>query len=116
MRTSRRPPSQVADLEPFGRALRTLREARKLTQAELARQAGVSAAMISNYENGKETPSLRSLCRILAALACDFSDLDRALTLIREPIDPASAAALRQVAAGILDWLQDLRSQALSQA
>ena len=39
-----------------------------------------------------------------------------ALTLIREPIDPANAAALRQLAASVLDWLQDLRSQALSQA
>ena len=37
----------------FGQRLKTLREARDLTQEELSARAGISAAMISHFETGR---------------------------------------------------------------
>lgn len=43
------------------------REAAGLSQAELARRAGVSRSVLSVYESGKREPSSEALARILAA-------------------------------------------------
>lgn len=40
-------------LTPFGKKLRELRDARAMTQKEMARKLGVSAAYLSALENGK---------------------------------------------------------------
>ena len=39
----------------------------KLTQADLAALAGTSQAAVSAYESGKRSPSVDTLCRLLAA-------------------------------------------------
>ena len=43
--------------------LRTLREARRLTQLQVANRIGVSKAMISAYETASKAPSIEVLIR-----------------------------------------------------
>jgi len=52
-----------------GLALRILRELAGLSQADLARKAGIGKSQLSKYENGKEHPKFESLGRILSVLA-----------------------------------------------
>jgi transcriptional regulator with XRE-family HTH domain len=43
-----------------------------LTQANLAQRAGTSQAAISAYESGRRSPSVDTLCRILAAAGVEL--------------------------------------------
>lgn len=56
----------------FGEKLRVLRKEKGLTQAELAKQAGVGLKTITNYEKGATYPQNREVYSILAnILGCD---------------------------------------------
>lgn len=57
----------TAVLAGVGERLRRLRESRRLTQAELARRAGVSTPTVSNLERGHNA-SLRVVFQLLEAL------------------------------------------------
>jgi transcriptional regulator with XRE-family HTH domain len=59
----------------FGDRLRKLRAAAELTQRELARLTGTSAAAISNFEAGNNSPTLGTLLRLADALRCNVTDL-----------------------------------------
>jgi transcriptional regulator with XRE-family HTH domain len=50
-----------------GALLREARARAGLTQAELARRAGVSRSVLSVYESGRREPGSEALARILAA-------------------------------------------------
>src|SRR4051812_40861170 len=52
----------------LGPALRLLRELRHLSQAEVARRAGIGKSQISKYEGGRELPKLDSVERVLEVL------------------------------------------------
>lgn len=67
--------------ESLGSALRWLRWRRNRTQHEVARSAGITRAMLSAYETGKQRPSLDSLGRLLVALGIDLLHLHEALAL-----------------------------------
>jgi len=43
-----------------------------LTQTELAQRAGTSQAAVSAYESGRRSPSVDTLCRILAATGLEL--------------------------------------------
>lgn len=73
----------MVPVEHLGRALAVLREKRHDTQEDVARNAGVTPSMISNYERGKEKPSIDSLWKILSAMNCTFVDLEAALRFVR---------------------------------
>ncbi len=47
--------------------IRMARRRAGLTQAELARRAGTSQSAVSSYESGRRSPSVATLCRIVAA-------------------------------------------------
>ncbi|MCB1034606.1 MAG: helix-turn-helix transcriptional regulator [Acidobacteria bacterium] len=66
----------------LGRALRWLRERHGIRQYELARQAGVTKAMLSAYETGRQRPTLDSLEKLMAALGVDLAALAGALEII----------------------------------
>jgi uncharacterized protein len=73
-----------------------LREARRsagLTQAELARRARTSQAMVARYETGVASPTVRTLQRLLRAVGRELE-----LSSLRVPtgIPPSSLAALRE--------------------
>jgi DNA-binding Xre family transcriptional regulator len=55
--------------------LRVWREHRGLTLREVARRAGISAAMLSEMEAGKKEGSIRTLAALARALAVDIDDL-----------------------------------------
>jgi Zn-dependent peptidase ImmA (M78 family)/transcriptional regulator with XRE-family HTH domain len=52
---------EAFDLEGLGQRLRGLREQLGLTQEEVARQLGVSRAVVSYYESGQRRPALSTL-------------------------------------------------------
>ena len=59
----------------LGRALRWLRDRQGKRQYQVADAAGITKAMLSAYETGKQKPSLDTLEKILVALECDLNDL-----------------------------------------
>jgi transcriptional regulator with XRE-family HTH domain len=67
--------------ENLGQALRWLRSRQQRKQYEIADAAGITKAMLSAYETGKQNPSIETLEKILDALGNDLSDLHRALVL-----------------------------------
>lgn len=55
--------------------IKEVRQSKGLTQVELATKAGLSAATITNYENGKRSPKLKDLEKIAKALGLDICEL-----------------------------------------
>lgn len=77
-------------------SLRVLREARSLTQKELALACGIERNTISKYENGWIQPSREKLRRMLTALGVDYAGLEEAERFITRlggeaAAEPASA-------------------------
>lgn len=68
----------------LGRSLRWLRERQTKRQYQVAEAAGITKAMLSAYETGKQKPSLETLEKILAALGCDLNDLHNAVQIVNE--------------------------------
>ncbi len=52
----------------FADKLRKLRDAAQLTQAELARRAGLHPMQISKYERGIDVPKFTTVCALANAL------------------------------------------------
>jgi len=68
----------------LGRALRWLRDRQNKRQYQVADAAGITKAMLSAYETGKQKPSLDTLEKILTALECDLNDLHKALRIVND--------------------------------
>jgi transcriptional regulator with XRE-family HTH domain len=60
-----------AAAQEFGQRLRQQRQAKKLTQLDLAYRSGATVAAISNYENGQVLPSLGTLLDVAYVLEID---------------------------------------------
>jgi len=67
------------------------RDKARLTQAELARRAGVPASMVSAYEHGRRQPTMPTLLRLLKAAGFElrmhlepYDDHDQVLAAERE--------------------------------
>ncbi|MBY4592588.1 MULTISPECIES: helix-turn-helix domain-containing protein [Rhizobium] len=63
--------------ETFARNLRTLRQARKMSQEELAHRASVDRTYISSLERRVYSPSIEVLDRLAAVLGVEPADLLR---------------------------------------
>jgi transcriptional regulator with XRE-family HTH domain len=50
----------------------------------VAEAAGITKAMLSAYETGKQKPSLDTLEKILGSLDCDLNDLHNSLQIVNE--------------------------------
>lgn len=127
------------------KALRWLRLQANRKQREVAEAAGITQAMLCSYEQGKRTPSLQSLEKILDSLGADLAQLSDALALVnnrsprslappRPEVEPPSAIdlqqllgadeplsaneeeALREVVGSFTRWLRILRSSTLRSA
>jgi transcriptional regulator with XRE-family HTH domain len=59
----------------FGKRMRELREAKTMTQAEIASLILKSVETVSNFERGKTLPGLRTLARISEVLGVEPSEL-----------------------------------------
>ena len=51
------------------------RKAMKLSQAQLAKETGISRSILSNLENGAYTPSIAQLEAVAAALNFDLTEM-----------------------------------------
>lgn len=67
----------------LGKALRWVRTRQDRKQYEIAEAAGITKAMLSAYETGKQNPSIETLEKILDALGADLHDLAEALRVNR---------------------------------
>ena len=56
--------------------LKTLREDRFLSQAELAEMVGVGVVSVSRWENGKQRPQLRTIRKLAKVLKVDPKEID----------------------------------------
>jgi len=54
----------------LGERIKEQRELKGLSQKGLADKIGVSASIVSNYENGERTPSLESLIALARTFQC----------------------------------------------
>lgn len=59
----------------FARNLRRELDRAGMTQADLARAAGMHRAQVNHYATGSARPSLPTLLRLLEALGCTVGDL-----------------------------------------
>ena len=73
--------------EGLGKALRWLREKQHKKQYQIAEDAGITKAMLSAYETGKQRPTLDTLEKILGALEVDLGDLFDTLQVVNERPD-----------------------------
>ena len=75
----------------FGRILRDLRNARNLTQEELAYRAGMDVTYLSDLERGRWNPSLAMLVDLARGLGVHPSEMLKGLK-----VDPKGAAPKRK--------------------
>lgn len=80
-------PNKLGNLEreeQMNMALRAAREACGKTQAQVAKQVGISEASYQNYEYDKREPGVRTAIRIARALDSTVEELFGAATPIEE--------------------------------
>ena len=76
-----------------GPALRLLREALGLKQAQVAERTGIAQSRISRNESEKKLPDLRTLDRLLVCYGVEAEGFVRALKEVRgEPVAKASGS------------------------
>ncbi len=61
----------------FKENLRAYRQARLMTQKELAKKTGLTDVWISHYENGRRLPSVPNLIKLADALSITLDELVR---------------------------------------
>ena len=73
------PPRKIGKPVPeaiaFGKRIRELREAKDLSQEELAEAADLHAVQISHIEGGRNEPKLTTILRLAKALGMTASEL-----------------------------------------
>lgn len=74
----------MARFDKVGKAILLLREKQNKSQKQLAAEAGITGAMLSNYETGVKKPSLDSMGKILDALGLHLGKLDDALDVVND--------------------------------
>jgi len=78
----------------FGERLRALRAEKQLSQAELARQLGLTKSSLNMYERGEREPRFETLAAIAAYFGTDLNDLlGIPRTAHRDRIAPRAEAA-----------------------
>lgn len=68
---------QVAKRKSVARNIKKRRKARKLTQVQLQKLAGVSQATISKIENGNAFVNIKTLIKLADALETTFEQLGK---------------------------------------
>lgn len=63
------------ELAAFGHAVRALREAKNISQEDLAASAGLHRTYIGSIERGERNLGLKNIFRIARALGCEPSKL-----------------------------------------
>jgi len=66
----------------LGKAIKLLRELKDLSQAAVARRAGIGKSQLSKYEGGRELPKFDSLEKVIRAIGVSSHQLFYVLYLI----------------------------------
>ena len=98
--------SSIDDINATARFIRKLRSQQKMSQQQLATQAGVSFSFVNQVEGGKQTVRLDALNRILRVFGFEMAPqliptlavqsivfVSASRTTLQAPIDPLSGAA-----------------------
>lgn len=75
---------EMPDRAELGRALRTLREAKELSQEDLADLSGLHRTYVGGVERGERNPSFESISRLLGALNATWTQLAHRLERPRD--------------------------------
>jgi transcriptional regulator with XRE-family HTH domain len=70
----------------LGLAIKALREARNLTQEELASQAGMTFGTVSRMESAKSAPAWATVMQVIDALGVSLMELARAVEKARRSL------------------------------
>ncbi len=90
----------------LGARMKQLRQARRLTQEQLAERAGLSYKFIGEVERGRGNPTLTTLAGISEALGVGLTDL-LALDPERPRLTPRQASQVRDALASLetlVEW------------
>jgi tetratricopeptide (TPR) repeat protein/transcriptional regulator with XRE-family HTH domain len=98
----------------LGLILAVLRTGRGWSQARLARESGVPASSISQYETGKKLPELASLIRLLETMDFGFSDVDRARLFLLSLRVERAPAGRRHTDVAAMDGTSDPFSEQIT--
>jgi transcriptional regulator with XRE-family HTH domain len=75
---------KAKSLELLGERIRQARRARKVSQEQLAFDAGMSVTYLGGIERGERNPSVKKLCAIARVLGVSVASIVRGLPEIRE--------------------------------
>ena len=62
-------------VQKFGKNMKRIREAKKMSQGDIYRATKIERAYISNLESGKQNPTLETIAKIAKALGVEIGDL-----------------------------------------
>jgi len=68
-------PDHAPDLAALGRAVRSIREERGISQVQLATDSGFMQSWISQIEHGRRNPSWSNVVRLAEGLGVSLSEL-----------------------------------------
>ena len=95
----------------LGQRIRELREAARLTQADVAQLTMKSVETISNFERGKTVPSVATLAVLAKHLGCSVADFFGDDVVAAGDVDPVAAKISvlddrdRRLVKGFIDML-----------
>jgi len=64
-------------VQKFGKNMKKIRVAKKMSQGDIYRATKIERAYISNLESGKQNPTLETIAKIAKALEVEIGDLTR---------------------------------------
>ncbi len=64
-------------VQKFGKNMKKIREAKKMSQGDIYRATKIERAYISNLESGKQNPTLETIAKIAKALKVEIGDLTK---------------------------------------
>ncbi|MDD4568636.1 MAG: helix-turn-helix transcriptional regulator, partial [Tepidanaerobacteraceae bacterium] len=113
-----KPESLMAATSFVGYKIKKIRCERNITQAILAKKAGVSTGLIGQLESGKVEPSIKTLEKIAAALSlspCFFVSEDDEISSIFKPMNPEVRELLKDAKVrSTLELLTDCSAEEFS--
>jgi transcriptional regulator with XRE-family HTH domain len=93
----------VSERSTAGALIRTARRRGRLSQAALARRAGMPRSVVNAYERATREPSVLALRRLAVAAGADVElakaggvDVDRAARLLEQVLDVAESLPFRR--------------------
>ncbi len=64
-------------VQKFGKNMKKIRVAKKMSQGDIYRATKIERAYISNLESGKQNPTLETISKIAKALEVEIGDLTK---------------------------------------